>query len=280
MEHGRSPEFTLNEGASQRCLVCPHRCLWTGANPTGLCRVRGPALAGYGRCIGMAIDPIEKKPLAMFRPGSMLLSTGPPGCNLSCSHCQNWQSSQGSPPTRYFPPSELAELATGSSDGLAFTYTEPVTWYEYIMDTAPIVRSKGGIAVMVSNGFVNPEPLRRLLTVTDAWNVDLKAWRDDFYKRNCRGSLKPVLETLKTIAASGVHLEITYLVIPGENDDESDWEHAAAWVAENCGKGTPFHVSRYFPRFRQTRPATPVETVRRAAALFGRHLSNVFTGNV
>jgi len=228
----------------------------------------------------MAVDPIEKKPLAMFRPGSRLLSTGPPGCNLSCSHCQNWQSSQGSPPTVYRSPMELAELALTCSDGIAFTYTEPVVWYEYVMDTAPLVRSGGGMAVMVSNGFVNPEPLRRLLSVTDAWNVDLKAWNDEFYRRNCNGSLHPVLETLATIAGSGVHLEVTYLVIPGENDSETDWDQAARWLAANCGGNTPVHVSRYFPRYRQTRPATAVECVLRAARVFGTHLKHVFPGNV
>ncbi len=280
MEHGRSPEFTLTEDAGLRCLICPHRCLWTASSPNGLCRVRGPALSGYGRCIGMAVDPIEKKPLAMFKPGSRLLSTGPPGCNLSCSHCQNWQSSQGAPPTVYHSPGELAELARKCSDGIAFTYTEPVVWYEYVMDTAPLVRSLGGVVVMVSNGFVNPEPLKRLISVTDAWNVDLKAWSDDFYRRNCGGNLQPVLDTLRTIAASGVHLEVTYLVIPGENDSRTEWDRAASWLAENCGKNTPVHVSRYFPRYRQTRPATAVESVFSAAEVFGTHLKNVFPGNI
>lgn len=280
MEHGRSPEFTLKEEAGIRCLICPHRCLWTGSNPHGLCRVRGESLSGYGRCIGMAVDPIEKKPLAMFRPGARLLSTGPPGCNLACSHCQNWQSSQGSPPTLFRTPAELAESAVKCSDGIAFTYTEPVTWYEYVMDTAPMVRALGGIAVMVSNGYVNPEPLKRLISVTDAWNVDLKAWSDDFYRTNCGGTLQPVLETLVAIARSGVHLEVTYLVIPGENDSETDWDRAAAWLSENCGEETPLHVSRYFPRYRQTRPATSVECVFRAAEVFSGHLRNVFPGNV
>jgi pyruvate formate lyase activating enzyme len=133
---------------------------------------------------------------------------------------------------------------------------------------------------MVSNGFVNPEPLKRLLTVTDAWNVDLKAWSDDFYRRNCGGNVQPVLETLKTIARSGVHLEVTYLVIPGENDSEWDWDRAALWLAANCGENTPVHVSRYFPGYRQTRPATPVECVFRAARVFNAHMKNVFPGNV
>lgn len=280
MEHRRSPEYTLNQGAGTKCLICPHECSWNSMNPRGLCRVRGVDLAGYGQCIGMAVDPIEKKPLAMFRPGSAVLSTGPPGCNLCCSHCQNWQSSQGSPPTRYVPPAELAEAAMRSSDGLAFTYTEPVVWFEYVMDTAPLVRAMGGFTVMVSNGFVNPGPLRDLLTVSDAWNVDLKAWRGDFYRRNCNGSIEPVLETLRAIAASGVHLEVTYLLIPGENDRETDWAGAAEWIATNCGAETPFHVSRYFPSYRMTRPATQAEEVKRAAAVFRRHLGNVFVGNV
>ncbi len=280
MEHGRSPEYVLNLDSGPRCLVCPHECIWNGGNPAGLCRVRGADLSGYGQCIGMAVDPVEKKPLAMYRPGSVVLSTGPPGCNLSCLHCQNWQSSQGTPPTRYVPPAELAALATESSHGLAFTYTEPVVWYEYVMDTAPLVRARGGFNVMVSNGFVNPDPLRDMLAVTDAWNVDLKAWRGDFYRRNCNGAIEPVLNTLKTVAASGVHLEITFLLIPFENDREADWVQAAEWIAGNCGSETPLHVSRYFPRYRMAHPATPVEDVLKAAAVFRKHLDNVFTGNV
>jgi len=245
-----------------------------------LCRVRGASLTGYGQCIGMGVDPIEKKPLFMFRKGSRVLSTGPPGCNLSCSHCQNWQSSQGSPPTRYESPSRLAELALHSSDGLAFTYTEPVIWYEYVMDTAPLIRARGGFTVMVSNGYVNTKPLQDMLRVTDAWNVDLKAWSDEFYRKNCGASIAPVLRTLKTIASSGVHLEVTYLVIPGENDDPNHWNEAGQWLAANCGENTPLHVSRYFPRYRQNAPATPVETVVRAESVFRKHLAHVFTGNV
>lgn len=213
-------------------------------------------------------------------PGSRVLSTGPPGCNLSCAHCQNWQSSQASPPTRFIPPRELADLALKSAEGLAFTYTEPVIWYEYIMDTAPLVRKEGGVAVMVSNGFVSPEPLGDLLSVTDAWNVDLKAWSDDFYRKLCGGSMAPVLKTLKTIASSAVHLEVTYLVIPGENDDPLQWEGAGRWLAENCGEETPLHVSRYFPRHRLNRPSTPVQTLSKAVSAFRTHLRHVFPGNV
>jgi len=237
-------------------------------------------LYGYGRCLGTAVDPVEKKPLRMFRPGTRVLSTGPPGCNLFCSHCQNWRSSHGSPPPRSIPPRELAELAAATSDGLAFTYTEPVIWYEYVMDTAPLVRSLGGFTVMVSNGFVNPEPLADLIGVTDAWNIDLKGWRNGFYERNCRGGLEPVLETLRAIAASGTHLEVTYLLIPGENDDPGDWSEVAAWVAANCGEDTPMHVSRYFPGYRRNTPATPTDTVYRASEVFRRHLRHVFMGNV
>jgi pyruvate formate lyase activating enzyme len=283
----REPRWLREEEDGWRCTLCPQACLLSAESPSGLCRVRGlvegePALPGYGRCVSLAIDPVEKKPLYHFLPGSSILSTGPAGCNLSCRFCQNWTISQtGDAPTRYVDPHDLADLAMSQgSAGVAFTYTEPTIWFEYIEDTAPLVRSRGGAVVMVSNGYVNPKPLRRYLELTDAWNVDLKAWSDDFYTRLCGGHLKPVMTTIETIAASPVHLEVTLLIIPGENDAPEDWRGMAEWLAEAAGPGLPVHLSRYFPRYRHQGRVTPESMLVEARGVFSEYLHHVYLGNV
>jgi pyruvate formate lyase activating enzyme len=275
------------EEGAWRCLLCPRGCTWTGSSGDGFCRVRGvrdwqPALPGYGRCVSLSIDPIEKKPLYHFMPGTAVLSTGPAGCNLSCAFCQNWSISQETDvPTRYVPPEALSAMAMeGGSSGIAFTYTEPTVWFEYIVDTAPLVRARGGSVVMVSNGMVNPGPLERLIDVTDAWNVDLKSWSEDFYRRLCGGERDAVLGTLRLLAASRCHLEVTFLLIPGENDDEGDWREMASWLASECGPRTVLHISRYFPRHKLTRPPTPVEALLRARDVYLEKLTYVYLGNV
>lgn len=270
-----------------RCVLCPRGCTFHGSSGMGYCRVRGvadgvPTLPGYGRCVSLSIDPIEKKPLYHFLPGSTVLSTGPAGCNLSCRFCQNWSISQESDVhTRYVSPEDLARMAlSGGSSGLAYTYTEPTIWLEYIMDSAPLVHELGGAVVMVSNGMVNPGPLDELIEVTDAWNVDLKSWSPEFYRKLCGGERDVVLGTLRRLAASDRHLEVTFLVIPGENDIRSQWSEMAAWLAGECGRGTVLHISRYFPRYRLGRPPTPTETLLEAVEVFGKELSYVYLGNV
>jgi len=215
-------------------------------------------------------------------PGSRILSTGPAGCNLSCNFCQNWSISQGKDvPARFLAPDELAQAAlSGGSDGIAFTYTEPTVWFEYVMDTAPLVREKGGAAVMVSNGFINPDPLKELISVTDAWNVDLKSWSEKFYRRRCSGNRDTVLHTISELASSACHLEVTFLVIPGENDDPQEWSEMAAWLAAEAGPSTVLHISRYFPRYRLKRPPTPVETLMQAKEVFSEYLDHVYLGNL
>ncbi len=275
------------EDGGWQCLLCPRACLWNDGSPLGTCRIRGlvdgePALPGYGQCVSLAIDPIEKKPLYHFLPGSRILSTGPAGCNLSCEFCQNWTISQNDgAPTRYVPPEELAEMALSrGSRGVAFTYTEPTIWYEYIEDTAPLVHDGGGAVVMVSNGYVSPEPLEQYLKLTDAWNVDLKSWTDGFYSRLCGGHLQPVLRTIRTVAASTAHLEVTLLIIPGENDGPEEWEGMAAWLAENAGPEVPVHLSRYFPHYRHDGEVTPKQMLAEAREVFSRRMHHVYLGNV
>ncbi len=291
MEHGgtqvRDPDWISTAEGGTRCTLCPRACLWTAEEPLGACRVRGltdgkPSLPGYGRCVSLSIDPIEKKPLYHFHPGSLILSTGPAGCNLSCDFCQNWSISQSDGvPSRYVSPAELADLAfMEGSAGIAYTYTEPTIWYEYIADSAPLIRKRGGAVVMVSNGYVNRRPLEALTGLVDAWNVDLKAWSPAFYRERCEGERDVVLRSIETIAASDCHLEITFLVIPGYNDDPSEWKEMAVWIRDACGRDTPLHISRYFPRYRLRAEATPVSTIKEATDLFSGYLSYVYPGNV
>ncbi|NLP06488.1 AmmeMemoRadiSam system radical SAM enzyme [Candidatus Fermentibacteria bacterium] len=282
----KTPRWVEREGKGWRCGLCPRGCLWTAASPLGACRVRGlsdgvPSLPGWGRCVSLSIDPIEKKPLYHFLPGSLILSTGPAGCNLSCMFCQNWEISQGDPRTHLVMPEVLAHAAMeDGSRGIAFTYSEPVIWFEYIMETATMVKKAGGAVVMVSNGYVNRAPLDELLYVTDAWNVDLKSWSKEFYESICGGNRDTVLESIKRLALSGKHLEITFLLIPGRNDRPAEWDEMARWIAGEAGSGVPLHISRYFPRYRMTEPPTPLSLIYDAVDAFSRHLEFVYPGNV
>jgi pyruvate formate lyase activating enzyme len=286
--HMRTAEWFVKDGERWKCLLCPKGCSFKAdSSALGLCRVRGikngkPYLPGYGECVSLSIDPIEKKPLYHFLPGSYIFSTGPAGCNLSCDFCQNWSISQsGNVPTRYLSPDELAEMAmSGKSSGIAFTYTEPTIWFEYIADTSPLVRRKGGAVVMVSNGEINPDPLLELIEVTDAWNVDLKSWSDEFYRRHCGGDRDTVLNTIRTLARSSCHLEVTFLVIPGENDDPLEWREMASWISDQCGNDTVLHISRYFPRYKLRQQPTPFDTLVKARDTFSEKLHNVYIGNV
>lgn len=286
MAHSTEPRWITRIDGGWCCGLCPHHCLWTPENPTGKCRIRGlrdgvPALPGWGGCVSLAIDPVEKKPLYHFHPGASVLSTGPAGCNLSCSFCQNWEISQRESSTRLVQPEDLVGMALSrGSGGMAFTYTEPTIWFEYVMATAPLVREAGGFTVMVSNGYVESGPLDEYLKVINAWNIDLKGWSDRFYPEFCGASIKPVLASIEKVAASGSHLEVTFLVIPGLNDDPREWEAMGSWLASHAGRRTPLHVSRYFPRYRLETPPTPLETISRAVESFRAHLDFVYPGNV
>ncbi len=284
----RDPEWFRRDEKGWKCLLCPRGCTFEpDSTALGHCRVRGlkdgkPYLPGYGECVSLAVDPIEKKPLYHFLPGTSILSTGPAGCNLTCDFCQNWSISQNSSvPTRYVSPADLAEISMeGESRGIAYTYTEPTIWFEYIADSAPLVRAGGGAVVMVSNGEINPDPLLQLTEITDAWNVDLKSWSDDFYKRHCGGSRETVLQTIRTLARSACHLEITFLIIPEENDDPVEWMEMAQWICDECGEDTVLHISRYFPRYKLRQQTTLIETLLKAKEIFSRKLNHVYIGNV
>lgn len=270
-----------------RCPVCMHHCLLQPGQ-IGRCRARknenGKSRpVNYGRLTALALDPIEKKPLAMFAPGSRILSAGSFGCNLSCPFCQNYEISmcEEEPETVYVSPERLAEkaleLRRQGNIGVAYTYNEPLVGYEYVRDTAALVRSVGMKNVIVTNGSVTEEVLEEILPFTDAMNIDLKGITDAFY-RSLGGDLETVKRFIKR-AAPACHVELTTLIVPGENDSEGQMEQLAAWVAGVDDK-IPLHVTRFFPRWKMTdRPSTKVETVCRLADVAGRRLKHVFTGN-
>lgn len=269
------------------CHLCPHHCR-IKAGKRGVCRVRknqdGTLVTeNYGQVASLALDPLEKKPLFHFFPGRAILSAGTFGCNLFCSFCQNYSLAHETPATQYMSPEALSLIAARAraqgSIGMAFTYNEPSIWYEYIRDCAPLLKEQGLKVVLITNGYLEDKPLRELLPFIDAMNIDVKAFTNDFYKRLCKGALEPVLQTVQT-AAEDTHVEVTTLLIPGENDRLEDIEALSRWLA-SIRPGIPLHLSRYHPAYKyQKEPPTPEETLLEAQAAARRHLSFVYLGNV
>jgi pyruvate formate lyase activating enzyme len=279
--------FTKSDNKIE-CLLCPHHCrLNTGA--TGICGARKNTgekieLLTYGVVSGYALDPIEKKPLYHFYPGTNILSLGSYGCNMRCDFCQNYSISQRSLAgftTRTEPEKIIKEAQDALNNiGIAFTYNEPVIWFEFISDVARKARRKGLKTVMVSNGFVSRDPLKEIISFTDAFNIDLKAFNNDFYKNLAGADLEPVKESLRQIAKSSRHLEVTTLIIPGQNDSEKEMAMQTEWMAGELGKDIPLHLSRYFPMFKREDPATSPETIKKLAEIAYRNLNYVYIGNM
>ena len=275
-------------GDKIECLLCPHFCKLAQGN-TGICGVRkntGEAieLLTYGVVSGYALDPIEKKPLYHFYPGTNILSVGSYGCNMRCDFCQNYNISQRTSASfsNKTEPEKIIKDAQSALNniGIAFTYNEPVLWFEFIRDVAEKAKRKGLRIVLVSNGFVNKEPLDEIISFTDAFNIDLKAFNGEFYKKFAGADLEPVKSALKQIAVSGKHLEITTLIIPGLNDKEEEMKYEAEWISGELGKDIPLHLSRYFPMYKREDPATPHETLIKLAEIASEKLDYVYTGNV
>ncbi len=240
----------------------------------------------YGRITALALDPIEKKPLARFHPGSRILSLGSYGCNLRCPFCQNadiaWADAE-EVPWREMTPDELVDQALALRDrgniGLAYTYNEPLVGYEFVKDCAERCHEEGLVNVLVSNGMINAKPLRDILPLIDAANIDLKGFTDRFYKM-VGGDLSCVKATIETmVACPTCHVEVTTLVIPGENDSPEEIESIASWLA-SLDPDMPYHISRFFPRHKMLdRPATDVGLVYRLVEVARRHLRYVYPGN-
>jgi pyruvate formate lyase activating enzyme len=240
----------------------------------------------YGYPCSIAVDPMEKKPLFHFLPGSKILSTATVGCNLHCKNCQNWPISQANPEDSeavFCPPEKLVELAKEyRCPSLAYTYTEPIVYYEYTYDSAKLAREAGIRNVLVTAGYTNPEPWRELLKYIDAANIDLKGITDDFYRDVCSATLKPVQTALIIAKASGVHVEVTNLIIPTLNDKPEQIGELCRWIKANLGSETPTHFSRFFPRYQmQNLPPTSPKTLDTAREIaISEGLDYVYIGNV
>ena len=269
------------------CEICPHHCD-IKEKGVGFCRARANvggeiSCINYGRLTSISLDPIEKKPLNRFFPGSMILSIGSFGCSLRCGFCQNYGISMADSKAEavYVSPEELIskalELVPRGNIGLAFTYNEPLVSYEYVYDCAILAHENNLKTVLVTNGMICAEPLERLLPHIDAMNIDLKGFSDSFYK-NVSGDFETVKATISA-SSKACHIEVTTLVIPGENDNLNDMELEAKWLA-SLDPEIPLHISRFFPRYKmRDKEATPVETIYALRDVASRYLKYVYTGN-
>ena len=282
--------YRITKNESLQCTLCPHECIINDGK-AGICRVRKNKAGQlqtdvYGIVSALNLDPIEKKPLYHFHPGSTILSIGSFGCNLRCTFCQNSSISQTVPGEdfrrKHYTPGQLVALALQKPDniGIAFTYNEPIVWFEYMIDIAVKAKAAGLKTVMVTNGYINPEPLSELIKVIDAFSVDLKAFNEEFYARVTSSGLEPIKSALRQISNSGKHLEIVNLLVPGLNDDEDTFTSMIHWIAEELGKETVFHISRYFPNHKLTTEATPYALIRKMESIAREKLLWVYTGNM
>jgi pyruvate formate lyase activating enzyme len=273
-----------------QCDLCPKSCVIENGK-SGDCRVRininGKLTAStYGYPCSVHVDPVEKKPLFHFYPGSSTFSLATAGCNLHCKNCQNWEISQANPEdvtAHWLPPARVAELtAENKCKSAAYTYTDPVVFYEYTLDSSVKVRERGLKNIIVTAGYINRKPLLELCKHTDAAHFDLKAYSDKFYRDVCDGELKPVLDAITAAKEAGVWVEIINLVIPGMNDSDNDLKNLCKWIKENTGAGTPLHLSRFFPHYRMRNiPPTPQETLERARKIAAAEgLNFVYVGNI
>jgi len=282
---------TLTDKCVQ-CQLCAHRCT-IAEGKSGLCHVRENRAGTlytlvYGNVIARHADPVEKKPLSHFYPGSSIYSVATPGCNFRCKWCQNWEISQMPRERNLIPdtkmsPEETVEAAKGlDCAGIAYTYTEPTIFFEYAYDTSKLAHQEGLVNIFVTNGYMTGEMLELYAPHLDAANVDLKAFRDETYRKYVGARLQPVLDSLKLMKELGIWLEVTTLLIPDLNDDLVELQDTARFISQELGVETPWHISRFFPSYKMSDvPPTPNATLRRAEEI-GREagLRHVYTGNL
>ncbi len=279
----------LSDGRVE-CQLCPHHCHISNGK-TGICRSRrnkdGVLVSEvYAKPCSLAIDPIEKKPLYQFHPGTKCLSIACTGCNFRCLNCQNHDISQVSPADvgHYdLSPQQVVDLCLEHHcPGIAYTYTEPLTYLEYILDTARLARKNGLWNILVTAGYVSQDPLNDLLPYLDAANIDLKSFSDDIYQKVSGGHLQPVLDTILAMQKAGVWIELTNLIIPDVNDDMTMIRQMCRWITDNGLANNPLHFSRFFPRFKmQDIPPTPIHTLKEAKAIaIEEGIKHVYLGNV
>jgi pyruvate formate lyase activating enzyme len=274
------------EKGNVRCFACAHKCL-ISEGKTGICGVRKNIkgklyLLVYGKVVAAHIDPIEKKPLYHFLPGTYAYSIGTVGCNFKCNYCQNWDISQlkeiiGKEIT---PEKIIEEAIINKCKSIAYTYNEPTIFIEFVKDCAVLAKKKGLKNVLVTNGYMTKECLDFIAPYTDAMNIDLKSFNESFYEKICRGKLKPVLETIKNAHKKGIHIEITTLVIPEENDSLKEFEQIAKFIAR-IDKNIPWHISRFFPMYKMLdKESTSIETLKKAEEIGKKYLNYVYLGNI
>ncbi|MCC7176465.1 MAG: AmmeMemoRadiSam system radical SAM enzyme [Bryobacterales bacterium] len=273
-----------------KCVLCPRECV-IDDRERGYCGVRENRGGTYyslvhSRVCAAHVDPVEKKPFFHFYPGTLAFSIATAGCNVNCKMCQNWEISQARPEqveSRYLPPRQVAALAKQNDcHSIAYTYSEPVVFFEYMLDTAAAGRAAGVKSAVVSGGYIHQDPLRELCRRVDAIKIDLKAFTQKFYTDIVNGELKPVLDTLTTIRKMGTWTEIVYLVVPGLNDSSQEFRGLAQWVKGNLGVDVPVHFSRFHPQYLlKNLPPTPLATLERAKAICDAEgLQFVYIGNV
>ncbi|HNT30545.1 MAG TPA: AmmeMemoRadiSam system radical SAM enzyme [bacterium] len=280
---------SLSDGQA-RCTLCPNNCLLSSGQ-TGVCRARrnidGTLYSlVYGKIASRHVDPIEKKPLYHFLPGTNVYSIATAGCNLQCKYCQNWSLSQQNPENVEYvemtPQEVIDEALASGSESIAFTYNEPSVFFEFMLDTAELAKANQLHTVWVTSGYINQEPLAELIPYLDAANVDLKGMSDEFYLDITSGRLQPVLDTIVALHEAGVHVEITNLVIPGENDSDQMLSDLISWVYNTLGEDVVLHFSRFHPDYQLLNiPPTPVETLEKARQMaLDTGLHYVYVGNV
>jgi len=280
------------EDEKVQCNLCAHRCK-IPPGKLGICGVRENRNGTlytlvYGQAISQAVDPVEKKPLFHFYPGTTAFSIATVGCNFRCQFCQNWEISQmpreeGRILGGRVPPEAVVNNAKRyGSRSIAYTYTEPTIFFEYAYDIAVLAHQEGIANIYVTNGYMTPEMLEAFHPYLDAANVDLKAGKDEFYRKYCGARLQPVLDSLKKMKSMGIWVEVTTLIIPGLNDSEEELNFIADFIAKELGPETPWHVSRFYPHYKmRDRPPTPVATLHKAREIgLKAGLRYVYEGNV
>lgn len=271
------------------CQLCPHNCVIKNGD-YGICNVRknqeGELFTiNFGEITSISMDPIEKKPLYFFREGSSILSVGTFGCNFKCTFCQNYtiaQIEEFRGHSKSMTVKELVNTVINREDsiGIAFTYNEPSIWYEYVYKVSKLLKEKDPdiVVVIVTNGFINEEPLKQLLPYVDAMNIDLKGFNNKYYRDICGGRLEPVLKTIE-LSAKKVHVEVTTLLVTGENDTPEEVESIAKFLA-NIDEDIPLHLTRYFPNYKMSNPATDLNFMYRAQGIAREYLNRVILGNM
>jgi len=275
-----------------RCVLCPRQCVIKPGS-LGSCRVRknidGKLFSlVYARPCAVHVDPVEKKPFYHLLPGEQAFSIATIGCNFFCEFCQNWQISKAEldaeiieQESELLPEQALKLCKRNECRIISYTYTEPTIFYEYMVDIARLAKKAGIKNTIVSNGYINEQPLRELCGYIAGANIDLKGFSEDFYSKSCKGSLAPVLSTLKILKEEGVWLEITNLIVPGLNDDMKQIEDMCRWIAKELGKNVPLHFSRFHPDYKLTdAEPTPIATLEKAHEIAKKHLDYVYIGNV